>query len=331
MTATAHKNVPAAATAAAYAKLLREWRGIFLGQNAAWVERLEAIFNRSVQRMVDAIAGTSGQPLRGAVVEQLLHDVEGALSDLRSDFAQGLQGGSLTLAQVAASREAATGELIGAAKDARLTADTTRALTFSDGATVQVSFGHLAEGAVKAVSEKVYSDGLKLSERLYNLDAEMRATVHDTLVQGVTEQWSARDLATRLRRTLAEAGSDNPRYHASRIARTEINNAHRAAHVASCLDPETGELKAYISAIGWRLSLSHPEPDICDLYASDEEDGLGEGNFLPGNVPSSHPHCLCYTITVLTDYPEVSVPSKVPNVQGVPQRVRDRYAAGETE
>lgn len=252
--------------------------------------------------------------------------MEKTLQDLRGDYAQLLTAGMAASAQDAATREAATAALVGAKEDTGLTANITQTMLLSNNAQVSVTFGQVAKSAVERCAHRVYSDGWQLSDRLYRLDQSLRQTIQDTLVQGVAEQVSARELAKRLRVSLAEAGADNPRYQAMRIARTEIVTAHREAHIQSCIDQNTGQLKEYIAAVGWRLSMSHPHIDICDVWADDDGDGLGPGNYLPENVPSDHPHGLCYSITVLKDYPEVSAPSKKAQADDVSESQVTYYA-----
>jgi hypothetical protein len=54
----------------------------------------------------------------------------------------------------------------------------------------------------------------------------------------------------------------------------------------------------------WRLSASHPRPDICDFYANIEM-GLGKGVWTKESVPhhKAHPHCMCLLIPRATAIP----------------------------
>ena len=319
-------------TAAQYRALLLSSRKEQLQATAENVQRLEATFDGAVASLCAKLANlpaeqlTEGGAIQSAYLSALLHDLNGVMAGLAADYGILLQAGMTQLAQQAAGREAQVGTLLGAAPDARLAADITRTLHLSDGAEASVSFGHLAQGAVERAALRIYGDGLNLSDRLYRLDAATRKTVGDTIVSGIAEQTSAKELARRLAESLQAAGADNPRYQAMRIARTEINTAHREAHIQSTLDPETGELKPYILAVGWRLSASHPQVCICDIWADDDGDGLGAGNYLPGNVPSSHPHCLCFTVSVLVDFPEVSLPGKAAQAEDLPESMARYYA-----
>ena len=314
-----------------YRALLIAARTQQLKANAQGLTGLERTFDAALKEMQRIIERNGDKEMVSEFAESLMYQFDQVLTALRADYSGGVEAGMHEMAQIAADREAAVQKLMMGQIDRRLMPSITKTWNVGQGKQVSVSFGHMAEKAVNNVAHKAYGDGLFLSDRLYKFDAMTRQAVHDTVVRGIAEQISAKQMAYRLHDDLARAGSSNPRYHGMRIARTEINTAHREAHVLSALDEETGRLKSYISAIGWRLSLSHKVPDICDLFASDDSDGLGEGNYQPENVPISHPNCLCYTISVLTDYPDVSAPNKLPDVEGVPQRVRDQYAAGAVE
>jgi hypothetical protein len=80
-----------------------------------------------------------------------------------------------------------------------------------------------------------------------------------------------------------------------RIARTEMATAQHRAVIASTQDDED------IIGYQWRLSSSHPEPDICDYYAGIEM-GLGRGVWPKDQAPQhkAHPHCMCLIIPRVT-------------------------------
>jgi hypothetical protein len=168
---------------------------------------------------------------------------------------------------------------------------------------IEISFGRVAESAVTAVYGRVYQDGLTLSDRLWRLDGGIRREIEDKVVQAVAQGKSARELAKELRSYLTEAGQENARYNSMRLARTEISHAHREGHIQSCLD-RNGQMKDYLTAIGWRLSDAHTVPDICDEWAS-ADCGLGPGNYLPDDVPVDHPNGFCFTVGILASEPDM--------------------------
>ncbi len=88
---------------------------------------------------------------------------------------------------------------------------------------------------------------------------------------------------------------DKQLYNLKRIARTEMATAMHRAVIASA------EKDADVIGYQWRLSSSHPVPDICDYYANIEM-GLGKGVWSKDSVPheKAHPHCMCLLIPRVT-------------------------------
>lgn len=319
-------------TAADYRRLLVNARRQQLQMTRENVNRLAQTYDKaatSIVAQLDNIPGymlTSGGGVKQAYYRTLLANMDRVLMDLWSDYGKLLDLSMLDIAQQTADREAQVQDLMtsSAAKDPRLLADMTRTQTLSDGVTLTASFGRVAEDAVQAVTTRVYRDGLQLSQRLYSLDAGARALVENTLLQGIAEQVSAKEMAERLQATLAQTGRQTPKYNAMRIARTEINNAHREAHIRSVMNPD-GVTKPYILGVRYQLSLSHPEADICDVWAAHDE-GLGAGVYQPGTVPVDHPHGLCYVTTELRAFPGVRGPGMKPDVGAVPESQVAYYA-----
>ena len=88
---------------------------------------------------------------------------------------------------------------------------------------------------------------------------------------------------------------DKQLFHLKRIARTEMATAAHRAVIASTVEDED------IIGYQWRLSSTHPRPDICDYYASIDM-GLGKGVWTKDAVPhhKAHPHCMCLLIPRVT-------------------------------
>lgn len=80
-------------------------------------------------------------------------------------------------------------------------------------------------------------------------------------------------------------------YDLKRITRTELSTAQHNAVI------DTTQDDADIIGYQWRLSASHPRPDVCDFYAHIDF-GLGQGVFPKESVPrrKAHPHCMCLLI-----------------------------------
>lgn len=109
---------------------------------------------------------------------------------------------------------------------------------------------------------------------------------------------------------------DKQLYYLKRIARTEMATAQHRAVIAST---ETDE---DIIGYQWRLSSSHPAPDICDYYASIEM-GLGKGVWPKDHVPKhkAHPHCMCLIVPRVTKVRTPGALNYAEFIQGVtPER-----------
>lgn len=321
---------PITASASDYRALLVRARREQLILTRDNLQRLAQTYDRAAQSIVAAVAKLPDEARQGAAWAQsrfnLLLEIDAELEKFRTDYAGLLDLSMLSTAQQAADREAQTAKLVQAAEDRNLFPTLSRTVTLSTGLDVTAQFGVLARSAVDGVANRYYRDGLKLSDRLYNLNEGTRKAVEDTIVQGLTEGTSARDLAKQLQKVMGEAGVDTSRYRAMRIARTEINNAHRESTVRGTIDPNTGGLKSYVSGVRWNLSLSHPTADVCDLWASGSSDGLDQGVYLPGETPVDHPHGLCYTTSELVAFPGIGGKGKSPDVASVPPSQVAYYA-----
>jgi hypothetical protein len=125
---------------------------------------------------------------------------------------------------------------------------------------------------------------------------------------------------------------DKQLYLLKRIARTEMATAqHRAVIASASDDPD-------VIGFQWRLSSSHPEPDICDYYANIEM-GLGKGVWPKDQAPrhKAHPHCMCLLIPRVTPVRQKGAVNYAEFIQGVsperraallPKWAREAMAAG---
>ena len=86
---------------------------------------------------------------------------------------------------------------------------------------------------------------------------------------------------------------DRARYQARTIARTEVVDGFRDVYQKSSAD------QPYTKGFRFVLSASHPRPDVCDVYASQDLYGLGPGGYPADSVPSTpHPRCMCSRIAI---------------------------------
>ena len=130
--------------------------------------------------------------------------------------------------------------------------------------------------------------GFRLADRIYRNGEITVLKVGQIVEESLALQRSAREIARLVRSYYSPDVPGGASYAAMRLGRTEINNAHHNTTI------RLSETLPWVEGYRWHLSSSHPKPDECDEFASHDE-GLGEGVFGKGNVPSKpHPHCLCY-------------------------------------
>lgn len=305
-----------------YRQILLESRKRQLRLTATNVERLRITFDAAVESIRQKIEllpdERIGTPWHRAML-QLMSETRDVMDALKRDTGTLLDVGMVELAQNAADREAEVAKFVEAPIDHTLLPSFDEQFPLTNGQQIPVRFGRLALGAVERVTTRYYRDGLKLSDRLHRLDLQGRKVIEDVITQGLVEQISARDMAKRLQTAMGELAHDGkppPRHVTMRLARTEIRQAHSESFVmASQQSP--GVLKDYISGLRWNLSLSHKEPDRCDLYAT-RDGGLGPGIYLPGEFPVSHPNCLCFGTAQLVAFPESGIGGGVPKPDEVP-------------
>lgn len=144
-------------------------------------------------------------------------------------------------------------------------------------------------------------NGYRLSDRIWRTSQLTRQRIDALIADGLRQGWGADRIAKQLEQFLRPDRADlrtnrpygrNASADAMRLARTEITRAHgQACIVAARMNP-------YVESIGWRLSGSHPKPDICDDMAAG-------GPYPKNNVPAypAHPHCLCVLLPIVTATP----------------------------
>lgn len=145
-------------------------------------------------------------------------------------------------------------------------------------------------------------NGYQLSGRIWQTGLSTRARMDRVMNDAISQGWSSRRLARHMEqflrpdradlRTKKPYGTDGSA-DAMRLARTEITRAHgQASMTAARLNP-------YVNLMGWRLSGSHPKPDICDQLAAGSPYALN-------NIPPypAHPHCLCQLLPIVTTTPD---------------------------
>lgn len=172
--------------------------------------------------------------------------------------------------------------------------------------------------ALQAASERVWGDGLILSDRIWRLDnngfEQIRGVLNTAFIERTNAVKLANDAvgllgsgrncpkwaysrlygmtaADRLQDSAGllkgnDCGSTGISYNALRMARNEIQHAHHA------MNDEILRNSPWATGEKIRLSEYHPLPDICDEYAAG-------GPYEAGSVALPfHPQCMCYKQSV---------------------------------
>ena len=184
-------------------------------------------------------------------------------------------------------------------------------------------FSQVPKLALNNVINRVWNDGFKFNDRIWNLQNGAKQGINGIMARGIASGQSATSLSKELRNYLIDPTltpgktwttkarkSVNMKgtihYNALRLARTEINNSYREANIQSNkVSPVTNGMK-------WNLSASHPRPDICNVWAMSDQYNMGFGVFPADATPIDHPNGLCYLTDVLRPPKEWNKPKSNP-------------------
>lgn len=172
---------------------------------------------------------------------------------------------------------------------------------------LRVQYGTgLAKNIRDAVWKRRWADGWALSERIWKTDRVLRKSLHDMIEQCVNQGLSAVEFTRAVEQYLLKpgpawttkikpsvSGRGSIKYNALRLARNETTVAYRSAHLLGAKN------SIIVKGIKWNLSYSHPEPDICDKWATQNLYGLGSGVYPVDKVPPGHVQCMCYLTDAL--------------------------------
>lgn len=278
-----------AAGHAAYAAYLYAARQRFEQLQAATLEQVRDLYRRAAERLAEDIrrakAGTLTYRYKTALQEAIRARADELGEDLLQLAQQGIRG---------ALRDGMT-------PAAAITIDLTRDIF--EGVKVDWVFAQVAERSALVLLARTGPDGLRLSDRIWRIEAHFRQALDRLVEEALVTQMDPRRLA-RLVQQYVQPGVFTPlkeatrrrlkvprdiSYEAIRLARTELQHAH---HEGSLLGYRM--VPSYIGSY-WRLSASHPKPDICDAYAA-------RGLWPKGTEPSKpHPNCFCVLIPVFDD------------------------------
>jgi len=153
------------------------------------------------------------------------------------------------------------------------------------------------EDTVKLLYNRIWEDGLKLSDRIWILDKRTKGEIERIILEEIASGRPASDrvLDARLNKLLnpdrrgirTTLHGRNVSFDAARLMRTERTTAFREAdRMASMKNP---------GIIGIEWIPSGEECQVCSDLASNDS-GLGPGVYRPEDLPGTpHPQCECYT------------------------------------
>lgn len=232
-----------------------------------------------------------------------LVDQEGVGAMARADQLRAVRNGMRPLSETMwASTEAATrGGMYQAGQLAANQAlDRDLFMGMPSGAVLQYS-DLVTWRATQAVDDLIsrHTSGYTLAERIYANGKVTTDHVGRIVDRALAQQLSASELAAQVRGYYDPAVPGGASYAASRLARTEINNAHHGTSIA------LSQGSPWVEGVKWNLSGSHPKPDPCDDLAERDDYNLGPGVYLKGDAPDKpHPHCLCFLTHLMEDEDE---------------------------
>ena len=156
----------------------------------------------------------------------------------------------------------------------------------------------VTDDTVKLIYDRIWDDGLKLSDRIWILDRRAKREIERIVLEEIASgrPASSKVLEARLNKLLnpdrraifTKLHGRRVQFDAARLMRTERTIAFREAdRMASLKNP---------GLIGIQWHTSGDACAECSDLASGGDKGLGSGVYLPENLPANpHPHCACYT------------------------------------
>lgn len=270
-----------------FANYLRRARERFERGEATTVAELRQVYRRAAQKVRRDLRDLAPGTLRQrhlAALERLLAERERELNEqVLSAIQRGIR---FAVREAVSGPEQLTQDLLGDVLQA---------------AGVRALFANVNERAVAAVLARTGRDGLRLSGRVWKAGGSYRQTIRRLVEDAVARGEDSRTLAKRIEgallptarrplrpQTARRLGVPRDVTHAGmRLAVTEMQHAyHEASLLANRVTP------SYRGGF-WRLSNSHPLPDICDEYARRGGDGFWE----KGHEPTKpHPWCRCVLV-----------------------------------
>jgi len=275
-----------------YGEYLYRARERFARGEAATVRQVKALYRRVAAQIRSEVEALTPGTLRRSHLTALAGTLEKTAKELNQGMLDAVtKGVRLSVDEAVSGSEEVTQKLL--------------AGTF-DTLEIKWMFADINQRAVLSLLSRTRHDGLVLSDRVWRISQNARKSIQRIIEDGVTRGLDSRKMARQLQQYLQPdkwtAFKDETRrrlgvpkdvsMEAMRLAVTEMNNAFHEGTINS--------YRAIPSARGiyWRLSKSHPLPDVCDDYASHN----GNGFWPKGEEPAKpHPWCKCIAVPAMED------------------------------
>lgn len=157
--------------------------------------------------------------------------------------------------------------------------------------------------AIQTSFARSHEDGLKLSERIWNIGQHNKKIMSDIVRAGAGEDvvTVARSLESYVKKGKTSIAANYPNmikrmesripanldYKALRLARTELTAAYGEGVITSA------KATPVVKYVKWVISSSHPRKDICDTNANGGPNGNGIYEAMSCPIYPAHPNCIC--------------------------------------
>jgi len=263
----------------------------FLRQEAATAAEIREVYLRAAQRVRADIERVTAGTLHRRHLQDIAAALEQRAQELRDGLERAIYSGIHAVVREAVDAGAGIGEEV--------------LRSAYQPPQIQRVFAAVNERAVMAVLSRTLHDGLRVSDRIWRTADDARKAMQRLVEDAVARGQDARSLAKLVQQYLQPGVGrplspetrrrlgvpSNVTYDAMRLAVTELNTAfHEGTILANRAIPS-------YQGILWRLSHSHPRPDICDWLAT------YNGGFWPrGDEPERpHPWCRCVVLPAHED------------------------------
>lgn len=231
--------------------------------------------NTSASKAVAKLRGTTGigSVVRSAQLSQIQVALHTVIADMFKQVNQTIQAG----------QHAAAAAVLGASFDWDTLLLNNVYTTTAERRIARANLIGQAPHAIEALIMRLRKGGYPLSQQIYQTRAIADGWLDNAINNAIGRGASWKELAADVKQFINPQTPGGVSYAANRLARTEINNAYHAVSI----DHASGS--PWVTSMTWRLSNSHPRPDICNTY--------GNKSFAVDAVPAKpHPQCFCYVV-----------------------------------